>query len=84
MGKMLSDPEAGKRLVPAASWSDSRAGASAVKRVPTHMAKTLAQERRRDFGDMLDGGDRAEAMDAKTAARMAESAGPVGGDDDFL
>lgn len=83
MGKMLNDPEAGKRLVPAAAWDQTRAGSSAVKRVPKHMAKTLAQERRRDFGDMMDGGDRAEAMDPRTAAAAAKAVSG-GEDDDFL
>jgi len=60
-------------------------GSSAIKRVPTYMAKTLERKQRSNFGDMLDGGDRAAAMDVKSAAAQAAAAGPVKADgDDFI
>lgn len=84
-GKRLSDPEAAKAPVPALAWDETRTGGAAVKRVPTFMAKTLARSQRASFGDMLDGGDRAAALDSKTAAAVAEKAGPVtDGDDGFI
>lgn len=79
------DPEAAKAPVPARSWDQIGIGSSAIKRVPTYMAKTLNKSKRANFGDMLDGGDRAAAMDAKAAAAQAAAAGPVKTDgDDFI
>lgn len=81
-GRILSDPDAGRRLVPAEPWNRRPAGPSAVKRLPSHMAKRLASGQRHGPGDdMLGGGNRAEAMDSRTAARVAADAG---GDADFL
>lgn len=75
--KRLSDPEAAKALVPAKAWDQVGLRSSAVKRLPTYMAKTLDKKARANFNDMLEGGDRAEAMDSKTAAAIAAKAGPV-------
>lgn len=84
-GKRLSDPEAAKAPVPARAWDQIGAGSSAIRRVPKYMAKTLDSKARENFGDMLDGGDRAAAMDSKAAAAEAAKAGPVKADgDDFL
>ncbi len=84
-GKKLVDPEAAKAPVPARTWDQIGEGASAIRRVPKYMAKTLERKQRENFGDMLDGGDRAAAMDSKTAAAVAAKAGPIKTDgDDFL
>lgn len=80
--KKLSDPEAAKRPVPACTWNQRGEGSSAIRRVPTYMAKTLERHERANFGDMLDGGDRAGAIDSKTAAAMAAKADPGNGADD--
>ena len=75
-GRILSDSDRGKRLVPAPAWDRAMPGASAAKRLPSHMAKRLAREPRRDGfgGDMLGGADRAGAMDPEAAARIAADA----------
>ena len=83
-GRVLADPEAGKRLVPAVPLNRRAAGASAAKRVPGYMAKKLEPGRRVYAGGMLGGADCAGAMDSKSAVRVVAASVPDLDGDDYL